>query len=104
MLSRIETMVLMGMEIPLAAVRGQIASGIDIVIHLGRLRDRSRKVLEVCELDKELDPATGKIRVNRLFKFEETGTVDGRIKGEWRKTGELKGIEKLVAAGLKLPA
>lgn len=104
MLSRIETMVLMGIEIPLPAVRGQIASGIDIVIHLGRLRDRSRKVLEICELEKEIDPVTGKISVNPLFKFEETGTEDGRIKGEWRKVGELKGTEKLVAAGIKLPA
>ena len=104
MLSRIETMVLMGIEIPLPAVRGQIASGIDIVIHLGRLRDRSRKVLEVCELEKEIDPQTGRIVVNPLFKYEETGTEDGRIKGEWRKVGELKGIEKLVAAGLELPA
>ncbi|MCR5156057.1 MAG: Flp pilus assembly complex ATPase component TadA [Butyrivibrio sp.] len=103
MLSRIETMVLMGIEIPLPAVRGQIASGIDIVIHLGRLRDRSRKVLEVCELEKEIDPKTGRIVVNPLFKYEETGTEDGRIKGEWRKVGELKGIEKLVAAGLELP-
>ncbi len=103
MLSRIETMVLMGIEIPLPAVRGQIASGIDIVIHLGRLRDRSRKVLEVCELEKEIDPKTGRIVVNPLFKYEETGTEDGRIKGEWRKVGELKGIEKLMAAGLELP-
>ncbi|MBE5825241.1 MAG: CpaF family protein [Butyrivibrio sp.] len=104
MLSRIETMVLMGMEIPLPAVRGQIASGIDIVIHLGRLRDRSRKVLEVCELEKEIDAETGKIVVNPLFRFEETEEVDGKIKGEWRKVGELKSTEKLVAAGLKLPA
>ncbi len=93
----------MGIEIPLPAVRGQIASGIDIVIHLGRLRDRSRKVLEVCELEKEIDPKTGRIVVNPLFKYEETGTEDGRIKGEWRKVGELKGIEKLMAAGLELP-
>ena len=104
MLSRLETMVLMGMEIPLPAIRGQIAAGIDIVIHLGRLRDRSRKVLEVCELEKDPDPVTGKIGINPLFKFTETGMEDGRIKGEWRKTGELKGTEKLVAAGLKLPA
>lgn len=104
MLSRIETMVLMGMEIPLPAVRGQIASGIDIVIHLGRLRDRTRKVLEICELEKELDPVTGRIRTNTLFKFQETGILeDGRIIGEWRKAGELKATEKLMAAGLELP-
>jgi pilus assembly protein CpaF len=105
MLSRIETMVLMGMEIPLAAVRGQIASGIDIVVHLGRLRDKSRKVLEICEIEKEIDPVTGKIGVNTLFKFEETGLdADGKIVGKWRKENDLKAVEKLVAAGQKLPA
>ncbi len=104
MLSRIETMVLMGMEIPLSAVRGQIASGIDIVIHLGRLRDRSRKVLEICELEKELDPATGRIQINTLFRFVETHLEGEKIKGEWRKISELKATEKLLSAGLKLPA
>lgn len=104
MLSRIETMVLMGMEIPLPAVRGQIASGIDIVVHLGRLRDRTRKVLEICELEKELDPDTGRIKVNTLFEFEEEGEDEnGKIIGKWRKRSELKATEKLVAAGLGLP-
>ncbi len=104
MLSRIETMVLMGMDIPLAAVRGQIASGIDIIIHLGRLRDRTRKVLEICEIEKELDPVTGRIRVNPLFQFQEEKVTDGKIVGKWRKTGEIKATEKLVAAGLSLPS
>ncbi|MCR5671907.1 MAG: Flp pilus assembly complex ATPase component TadA [Butyrivibrio sp.] len=104
MLSRIETMVLMGMEIPLPAVRGQIASGIDIVIHLGRLRDKSRKVLEIAELEKELDPLTGKIKVNTLFKFEEDAGCREKVTGSWRKYNELKATEKLVAAGLELPA
>lgn len=104
MLSRIETMVLMGMEIPLPAVRGQIASGIDIVVHLGRLRDRTRKVLEICELEKELDPKSGRIKVNTLFKFEEEGENErGKIIGKWRKVSELKATEKLMAAGLSLP-
>ena len=104
MLSRIETMVLMGMEIPLPAVRGQIASGIDIVVHLGRLRDRTRKVLEICELEKELDPDSGRIKVNTLFEFEEEGEDEnGKIIGKWRKRSELKATEKLVAAGLSLP-
>lgn len=104
MLSRIETMVLMGMEIPLPAVRGQIASGIDIVVHLGRLRDRTRKVLEICELEKELDSDTGRIKVNTLFEFEEEGEDEnGKIIGKWRKRSELKATEKLVAAGLSLP-
>ena len=104
MLSRIETMVLMGMDIPLSAIRGQIASGIDIVVHLGRLRDRSRKVLEICELLKEPDPVTGKIKTNTLFRFVETGiTNDGRIVGEWRKAGDVSNDEKLISAGIKLP-
>ncbi|WP_081861043.1 ATPase, T2SS/T4P/T4SS family [Butyrivibrio sp. AE2032] len=103
MLSRIETMVLMGMEIPLPAIRGQIASGIDIVIHLGRLRDRTRKVLEICELEKELDPVSGKIQVNTLFRFMEEGVEGEKIVGKWRKVGELKATEKLMAAGLRLP-
>nr|WP_330363330.1 ATPase, T2SS/T4P/T4SS family [Butyrivibrio sp. FCS006] len=104
MLSRIETMVLMGMEIPLPAVRGQIASGIDIVVHLGRLRDRTRKVLEICELEKELDPESGRIKVNTLFRFEEEGEDErGKIIGKWRKVSELKATEKLMAAGLSLP-
>ncbi|MCR4756578.1 MAG: Flp pilus assembly complex ATPase component TadA [Butyrivibrio sp.] len=105
MLSRLETMVLMGVEIPLSAVRGQIASGIDMVIHLGRLRDRSRKLLEICELEKSLDGTTGKINTNPLFRFEETGTDGkGKIIGEWRRVGELKNTEKLLSAGLRLPA
>ncbi len=103
MLSRIETMVLMGMEIPLSAVRGQIASGIDIVIHLGRMRDKSRKLLEICEIEKEMDPSTGKIRTNTLFRFCEEGEKGGRIVGKWRREGELKAVEKLLAAGLSLP-
>ena len=105
MLSRLETMVLMGVEIPLSAVRGQIASGIDIVIHLGRLRDRSRKLLEICELEKELGANDGRIGINPLFRFEETGVdEEGKIKGIWRSVGELKNIEKLLSAGLELPA
>ncbi len=105
MLSRIETMVLMGMEIPLGAVRGQIASGIDIVIHLGRLRDKSRKLLEICEIENEIDEVTGRIRTNTLFSFmEERGIDEEKVYGIWRKMSDLKSTEKLVAAGLRLPA
>ena len=50
MLSRLETMTLMGVELPLEAIRRQIASGVDILIHLGRMRDKSRKVLEITEV------------------------------------------------------
>ncbi|WP_026517793.1 CpaF family protein [Butyrivibrio sp. MC2021] len=103
MLSRLETMSLMGMgELPLPAVRGQIAAGIDIIVHLGRIRDRSRKVLEIREVENGLDEQ-GRIRTNTLFRFVETGTDEtGRIKGEWKKEGDLKAREKLVAAGLTL--
>ena len=94
MISRLETMVLMGMELPLSAIRGQIASGIDILIHLGRMRDRSRKVLEIAEIDGMKD---GEVSLHTLF---QTGETDGKIEGIWEKTGELKHTQKLKAAGL----
>lgn len=96
MLGRLETMVLMGMEIPVSAIRSQIASGIDLFIHLGRLRDKSRKVLEIAELDGVVD---GEIRLNTLYRFVETGEKEGNITGVWEKTGELLHKEKWKAAG-----
>ena len=68
-------MVLMGMDLPLGAVQRQIASGIDIIVHLGRLRDKSRKVLEVSEI---LDYQDGEILVSPLYRFEETGEKEVR--------------------------
>ena len=100
MLSRLETMTLMGsVDLPLAAIRSQIASGIDIIVQLSRLRDRSRKVVEVVELDGIKD---GEIQLNTLYKFEEQGESDGRIFGQWIKAGDLKHREKLLGAGLKI--
>ena len=96
MISRLETMVLMGMDLPIAAIQGQIVSGIDLFIHLGRLRDKSRKVLEIAELDKVVN---GKIRLNVLYRFVETGEKEGKIQGKWEKTGELLHREKWEAAG-----
>lgn len=96
MLSRLETMVLMGMELPLPAIRRQIASGIDIIVHLGRLRDKSRKVLEVSEI---LDYQNGEILTEVLYQFEETGEEDGKIQGDWKKKGTITHTEKLLAAG-----
>lgn len=96
MLNRLEMMVLMGMEIPLSAVRRQIASGIDILIHLGRLRDNSRKVLkimEVLEYDQE------GIILQPLFTFQEIGEENGKVKGKWLKHKELEHTEKLLASG-----
>lgn len=98
MLSRLENMILMGMEIPLEAIRQQIASGIDLIIHLGRLRDRTRKVLEIVEV---LDCEEGEIRLCPLYRFEEEGeTGEGKILGVLKKKGELAYVEKLQSAGL----
>lgn len=83
MLNRLETLFLMGLEIPLAAIRQQIASGIDIMIHLGRLRDKSRRVLEISEVGSVVD---GKIELHPLFVFEEQGETDGRVKGHLVRT------------------
>ena len=96
MLARLESMVLMGLDIPLEAVQRQIASGIDIIVHLGRLRDRSRKVLEITEV---LGYKNGEIQVNPLYRFEETGEDDGKIQGIWRKMENLVHTQKLLAAG-----
>lgn len=97
MLSRLETMVLMGMELPLPAIRGQIASGIDIFVHLGRMRDRSRKVLEIAEVDGIKD---GEIVLHPLFLFRESRHGSEKVEGSLEKTGALKHKEKLLAAGL----
>lgn len=96
MLSRLETMVLMGMELPLPAIQRQIASGVDVIVHLGRLRDKSRKVLEVTEI---LGYIGGEIQLQTLYQYEETGEKEGRIQGEWRKVHEITHTEKLLAAG-----
>lgn len=96
MISRLETMVLMGMDIPVSAIRGQIASGIDVFVHLGRLRDRSRKVLEIAELAGVVE---GEVRLNVLYRFVETEMEEGKILGKWEKIGDLLHREKWEAAG-----
>lgn len=98
MISRLENMVLMGMELPLAAIRQQIASGLDVIVHLGRLRDKSRKVLEITEVVEYKD---GQILLNPLYVFEEEGEdAGGHIRGRLRRKGELIHEYKLKAAGL----
>jgi len=101
MLSRIETMTLLGEEIPLLAVRKQIASAIEIVIQLGRMRDKTRKVTEIAEVLACID---GEIILNPLFRFREVSeTSDGMIIGELEPTGNhLQRRTKLVSAGLPL--
>lgn len=91
MISRLETMVLMGINLPLPAVRRQIAAGFDIFLHLGRLRDKTRRILEICEIDGMAD---GEILLNPLFLYEEErGLV---------QKGKLRHREKLEKAGMTL--
>ena len=98
MLARLENMVLMGMDLPLAAIRQQIASGVDLIVHLGRLRDKSRRVLEIMEV---MGCEKSEIMLNPLFLFEETGEDDkGTIVGKLKRKGELQHGDKLKAAGL----
>ena len=98
MLSRLETMVLMGMDLPLSAIRRQIASGIDIIVHLGRLRDRTRKVLEIAEV---IGMEGEDIRLEVLCSFEEfSGKEDKEVKGRLVCKKELFNRQKLAAAGL----
>ncbi len=97
MLSRMETMVLMGMELPLAAIRSQIAAGVDILVHLGRLRDKSRRMLSIMEVD---GVRQGEIQLNLLYEFVEMGESNGKIAGCWLKRGELAHQGKLYAAGI----
>ena len=97
MLSRMESMVLMGTDVPLMAIRKQIASALDIIVHLGRLRDRSRRVLEITEV---LDYKDGEIELNPLYAFVETGEEGNRITGELKKLNNLHQKDKLYRAGI----
>ena len=98
MLYRLETMVMMGMDIPSMAVRRQLASGIDLMIHLGRLRDRRRVILEISEV---VGCSDGEITVNPLYRFQTMeNTKESKVLGAWEKVGELQHKEKLLMAGM----
>ena len=100
MMNRLETMVLTGMDIPLAAIRNQIASALDIVVQLGRLRDKSRRVLEV---DEVIGVREGKVVLRPLFVFRELGDGRDKLEGKLESTGnQLRYTEKLKRAGLHL--
>lgn len=100
MLARLENMVLMGVELPLAAIKQQIASGLDIIVHLGRLRDKSRKVLEISEV---LGYENGEIMTHSLYKFEEEGDSDyGTVQGKLVEKEPLQRREKMLSAGLSM--
>lgn len=98
MLHRLETMMMMGIDLPLQAIQRQIASALDIIIHLGRLRDKSRRVLQIEEV---LDCSDGRIRTGTLYEFMEEGTENEKIKGSLVKAGEIRNRSKLMAAGYK---
>ena len=99
MIARLETMVLMGMELPLAAIRRQIAGGVDLIVHLGRLRDKSRRVLSVSEV---VGYEQGEVLLSVIYEFQETGERNGKVQGIWEKTGSLVHTEKLQQAGITL--
>ena len=89
MLSRLETMVLMAAELPLAAVRSQIGSALDLMVHVGRMRDRSRKVLEITEV---IGYENGEIRLSPIYQFQESGEADsGQVEGALIQVGRFEG-------------
>ena len=92
MLSRLEVMVLMAFPLPLQAIRGQIASGADVLVHLGRLRDRSRRVLEIAEVT---GMENEQVKLNSLYKWDDADRI-------FKKTGELQNTMKLDRRGLSL--
>lgn len=102
MLSRLETMVLMAADLPLPAIRSQIASALDIMVHVARLRDKSRKVTAIEEVERY---ENGEIILNPLFLYKEREENAGssvrrrRVEGSLEQVGELKHKEKLRMAG-----
>ncbi|MCR5301161.1 MAG: CpaF family protein [Lachnospiraceae bacterium] len=97
-ISRLETMVMLSTVIPVEALRRQIASGVDIIVHLGRLRDKSRHVMEIKEVAGMTKDG---IDTRSLFVFRETGMTEGRIEGDLVRTNELINTGKLVRRGLE---
>jgi pilus assembly protein CpaF len=102
-LRRIETMVLMaGLELPLRAIREQIASAINLVVHMERMRDGTRKVVKVSEVQGMEGDS---IVMQDLFVFEQTGVQNGRVVGSLKSTGlRPKFSEKFAVNGIELPA
>jgi pilus assembly protein CpaF len=102
-LRRIETMVMMaGMDLPLKAIREQVASSIELIVHLQRVKDGTRKVVKVSEV-QGMEGDT--IVMQDLFVFEITGIENGKVKGSMQSTGiRPKFLEKLISSGVELPA
>lgn len=101
MLLRLENMIMMSASLPVEAVRRQIASGVDIIIHLGRMRDKSRKVLEISEIKGIQNE---QIILNPLFKFQETSEKrNKKVEGKLKRVGSLNHIYKMETAGIESP-
>lgn len=98
MMLRLETMILMGYDMPVLAIRQQIAAAVDIVVHLGRLRDNSRHVLEISEIT---GVENGEIKMHTLFQFQEYKEEQGKVAGALEQTGKLIHIQKLLQSGYK---
>lgn len=101
MISRIETMVLTGAEFPLDAIRQQIASAIDIIIQLSRLRDKSRRTMEIAEV---VGYENGEFKLNTLYKFEEEDeTPEGKVIGTLKRSeNKMINTTKLQMAGFNI--
>lgn len=98
MITRLETMVLMAADIPLAAVRNQIASALELMVHVGRMRDKSRKVIEISEV---IGCEDGEVRLEPVFIFRERdGKSKRKVEGALEKVGELQRRGKLRAKGM----
>ena len=102
MLARLETMVLMaGMDLPLRAIREQIASAVDLIVHQNRLKDGTRKIVNITEVQGMEGDV---IVMQDIFVFEQTGVVEGKIQGRLKPTGiRPKFVEKFEVAGIHLP-
>lgn len=97
MMTRLETMILMGIDMPVAAIRQQLTSAIDIIIHLGRLRDKTRRVLQIAEV---VGVSRGEVKFNKLFEFAENAESNGLVLGELKATGnKLVNTQKMYFAG-----
>lgn len=96
-LLRLETMIMLNTEIPLPALRRQIASGVDIIVHLGRLRDKSRRMLEIREV---IGMKGNEVETNVIYEFCEESFLNGIIKGEFKKINPIYHKLKLIRAGI----
>jgi pilus assembly protein CpaF len=103
MLSRLETMVLMaGVDLPVRAIREQVASAVDLIVQQSRLKDGTRKIVNITEVQGMEGDV---IVMQDVFVFEQTGVVEGKIQGRLKPTGiRPKFVEKFEVMGIHLPA